>query len=480
MDYPALIPFLSYFTLVILIGLLTSKYSSRGISEFFIGNRKMHPFVVALSAVVSGRSAWLLLGFTGQSYTMGLSAIWAVAGYIVVEFFLFIFYAPRLKKFADKHNCITIPDFFAARFGDKNGSLRILITTIFIIFMITYVAAQFVGGGKAFFAYFGLQYSTGLVLTASLVLVYTLLGGFLAVSYTDVLQAIVMLIALVALPIIGIMNKGGFSETFSGLSSMNPSYFNPVAFGMGSLISFLGIGLGSPGNPHILVRYMSIKDHRQLKYSAVVGTTWNILLAAGAFMIGIVAKIYFPEVQMLPGQDPENAFVSLASEVLSPALVGIVLAAVIASIMSTADSQLLVAASSVVRDFYEKYLNKDRDIPQEKLTLLSRVVITLLVYLAVILGFIVEDMVFWFVLFAWAGLGAAIGPASIQALFRYKTTKSGVMAGMVTGTLTVFIWKSNPLLSSKIYELIPAFLIAWLVTHLVSSLEYYLKNRTNR
>lgn len=480
MDLMALIPFVAYFILVILIGVFSSGFSSRGISEYFIGGRKMNLFVVALSAVVSGRSAWLLLGFTGQSYTMGLSAIWAVVGYTIVEFFLFLYYAPRLRKFAEKYNCITIPDFFASRFKDKTGSLRILIAAIFLIFMVTYVGAQFVGGGKAFFAYFGIRHGTGIVITASIVLIYTILGGFLAVSLTDVLQAIVMIFALIGLPIYGIMQKGGFEEVTAQLTSIETGFFNPVAFGFGSLIGLLGIGLGSPGNPHILVRYMSIKNHRQLKWTAIVGTIWNILLAGGAFMIGIVARAYFPEIQMLPDQDPENAYITLANELLPTALVGILLASIFAAIMSTADSQLLVAASSIVRDIYEKIIHKNKFLPPERLAMLSRLVVAILVYLAVGLGFIVEDIVFWFVLFAWAGLGAAIGPTSIQALFRKRTTKSGVMAGMIAGTLTVFIWKSNESLSEWVYELIPGFIAGWIFTYWVSELEHYLLRRKLR
>lgn len=476
----ALIPFVSYFILVILIGFFSLNYSSRGISEYFIGGRKMNLFVVALSAVVSGRSAWLLLGFTGQSYTMGLSAIWAVVGYIVVEFFLFLYYAPKLRIFAGKHNCITIPDFFSARFHDKNGSLRILITVIFLIFMVSYVAAQFVGGGKAFFAHFGLAHSTGMVVTASIVLIYTIMGGFLAVSLTDVLQAIVMFFALLGLPLYGIIKIGGMEALTSQLNYADSAFFNPLAFGLGSMIGLLGIGLGSPGNPHILVRYMSIKSHKQLKWTALVGTGWNIVLAGGAFMIGIVARAYFPEMQMLPGQDPENAYIALANELLPAALVGILLASIFAAIMSTADSQLLVAASSLVRDIYQKILKKDKFIPPEKLALFSRLVVAVLVYFSVGLGFIVEDIVFWFVLFAWAGLGAAIGPTSIQALFMKQTTKKGVMAGMITGTLMVFVWKSIPALSEWLYELIPGFLAAWIVTYWVSRGEHYKRRKKEK
>lgn len=472
MDFKVIIPFASYFILILLIGLLSARYSSRGISEFFLGGRKMNFIVVALSAVVSGRSAWLLIGFVGQAYIMGLSAIWAVVGYIVVELLLFLFYAPRIRKFTEENNCITVTDYFSSRFNDKNGRLRMLIVIIFTIFMVTYVAAQFVGGGKAFFTYFGIRQNTGLIITAVIVLLYTILGGFLAVSLTDVLQAVIMLAALIGLPLAGILYNGNFDVIALSLREMEPAYFNPLAFGFGSMIGLLGIGLGSPGNPHIIVRYMSIKDPAQLKWAAIIGTTWNVLLAGGAFFIGIIARFYFPEAQMLPDSDPENAFLALAMKLLPTALVGIILAAIFAAIMSTADSQLLVAASSIVRDFYQKILRKNRQIPEVKLTFYSRLAVGVLVYLAVVLGLLVEDLVFWFVLFAWAGLGAAIGPTSIQALFRKKTTKNGVMAGMISGTLVVFIWKSSPFLSNWLYELIPGFLVAWLVTYWVSEYEY--------
>ena len=433
----------------------------------------MNFIVVALSAVVSGRSAWLLIGFVGQAYFMGLSAIWAVVGYIFVEFFLFVFYAPKLRAFAEKFNCITIPDFFAARFNDYKGHLRMLIVIIFTIFMITYLSAQFLAGGKAFFAYFGLPRGTGIAITATIVLIYTIWGGFLAVSLTDVLQAIVMMVALIGLPIIAIQDRGGVEVVYRELSELDPAYFNPLAFGLGSLISFVGIGLGSPGNPHILIRYMSIKNSKHLKWSAIIATIWNIFLAGGAFLVGILARSYFPESYMLPNGDIENAYIALAKLLLPTALVGIILASVFAAIMSTADSQLLVAASSLVRDLYQKILFKRRKIPEYKLIFYSRIAVGLLVYLAVILGLVVKDLVFWFVLFAWAGLGAAIGPTSILALYRKRTTKNGVMAGMIAGVLTVFLWKSSAYLSEWLYELIPGFMAGWIVTFWVSEVDLW-------
>lgn len=460
--------FVGYLLLIVGVGFYSTRFSSKGISEFFIGGRKMNRVVVALSAVVSGRSAWLLLGVTGMAYSSGPSAIWAVAGYIIVELFLFLYYARRLRNFSGKRNCITIPDFFSERFSDKNGVLRTLLVVIFLIFMIGYVSAQFVAGGKAFASGFGLEMNTGILITATIVLLYTVVGGFLAVSLTDMFQAAFMLIALVLLPIIAIANIGGLAEMMQQLTLIDVAYIDPFAVSIGAAIGFLGIGLGSPGNPHIMARYMSIDDSKQLRTAAVVGTVWNVLMAWGAVFIGLAGRVYFPDVAMLPDSDTENLFPMLAQLQLHPALFGIVLASIFAAIMSTADSQLLVAASSVVRDIYDKQIKKGEEVSQNKLVLYSRIVVAALVLISLLFGFVATDLVFWLVLFAWAGLGASLGPTSILALYWKGTTRSGVIAGLFTGTLVTILWYYIPVLKNSLYELIPGFAAAMTVTWLVS------------
>lgn len=467
-DVYAISAFAVYLLVLVGIGFYTSKYSSKGISEYFIGGRTVNRFVVALSAVVSGRSAWLLLGVTGMAYTMGPSAIWAVLGYIIVELFLFLYYAKRLRNFTEARNCITVPDFYAARFDDKDGWLRILLVIIFLIFMIGYVSAQFVAGGKAFASGFGLTMNQGILLTAIIVVAYTILGGFLAVSLTDMIQAIFMILALVLLPFIAILNFGGLTVMLSELSAMDFMYADPFAISAGAAIGFLGIGLGSPGNPHILARYMSIDNSKNLKTAAIVGTLWNVIMGWGAVFIGLAGRAWFPDVEMLPAGDTENLFPLLAQQHLHPILFGIVLASIFAAIMSTADSQLLVAASSVVRDIYDKLICKGDEIPQTTLVLYSRIVVFMLVVLSLIFGYVAEDLVFWLVLFAWAGLGASIGPTSILALYWKGTTRAGVMAGMVTGTTVTIAWYFTPFLSGLMYELVPGFIAGFLATWLVS------------
>lgn len=465
-DAWAIAAFVGYLLLLLGIGIGSARFSSGGLSEFFLGGRKMNRFVVALSAVVSGRSSWLLLGVTGMAFAIGASALWAVAGYTVVEALLFLFYAPRLRRFTERYEAITIPDFFAQRFGDRGG-LRIVLAAVILIFMVAYVAAQFVGGGKAIGASFGLTPEAGILLTAGIVLGYTVLGGFLAVSLTDTVQAVFMLVALLALPALAIVEYGGWAAVVTELRLLDAGLPDPIALSVGAGLGFVGIGLGSPGNPHILVRYMSIADAAQLRFAAVVGTLWNVLMGAGAVLIGLVGRAWLTTVDALPAADPENLFPVLAQQHLPAPVFGVVVAAIFAAIMSTADSQLLVAASTVVRDVHEKVFRR-RPLPPRTAVVYSRLVVVALVLGALALGWAADELVFWLVLFAWAGLGAALGPTSILALFWPRTTAAGVFAGLVTGTVTTFVWYFTPTLKAALYELIPAFAAGLVATVAVS------------
>jgi SSS family solute:Na+ symporter len=440
------------------------------VSEFVVGGRRMHRFVVALSAVVSGRSAWLLLAVSGMAYTRGASAVWAVVGYTTAELFLFLYYAPRLRRFAECYDCVTLPDFFDSRFGGGSASLRLLLATVILVFMTGYVASQFVGGGKAFAGSFGLSPGAGILITAGIVLGYTALGGFLAVSLTDVVQAIIMIAALLLLPLASLLDRGGLGIALAELRDLDAVTLDPTAIAVGAAIGFLGIGLGSPGQPHIIVRYLSIADPRQLRISAVIGTTWNVVMGAGAVLVGLAARLYFPSADALPGGDVETVYPLLAQQHLPPLLFGVVVASIFAAIMSTADSQLLVAASALVRDVYEKVARAGEPVPQRTLVLLSRLAVAGLVVIAVVVGLVADQLVFWLVLFAWAGLGAALGPTSLLALFWKRTTRAGVLAGLVAGSATVVIWYFTPALKSRLYELVPGFAMGLLATLVVSLL----------
>jgi sodium/proline symporter len=393
-----------------------------------------------------------------------------VVGYIVVELFMFLFVAPLLRRHTGQMDDLTIPDFFESRFRDNSHILRILSVAIILIFMTAYVSAQFNAGGKALSTSFGITPGWGVIWTALIVLLYTILGGFLAVSLTDMIQACFMIIALVVLPIVAIADFGGLTAMIDKLGGLDVALIDPFSLGVGGLIGFLGIGLGSPGNPHILVRYMSIERPEQLRVSAVVGTVWNVLMAWGALFIGLVGRAFYETKDVLPAQDTENLYPFLAQLHLHPVMFGMVIASILAAIMSTADSQLLVAASGVVRDIYQKLIRRKEVIPQVQLVLLSRIVIVLVTVVALILGYYASDLVFWLVLFAWGGLGASFGPAIILSLLWRGTTRWGIAAGMVVGTLTVIVWKLTPALKAFMYELIPGFVFATVVIVVVSLL----------
>ncbi len=469
-DPLALLSFFLYLLVIVLIGVFSAKFSSSGLPEFFLAGRKLKDFVVALSAVVSGRSAWLLVGVTGMAFTIGAPAVWAVTGYISAEVFLFIFVGKRLRRYTEKMENLTLPDFFESRFKDKSRILRILSVFIILIFMISYVASQFQAGGKAFSTSFGVSETGGILVTAAIVLIYTVLGGFLAVSLTDMIQAFFMIFALLILPVIAIIHAGGWEEILVVLHNFNPKFLNPFAFSIGGIIGFLGIGLGSPGNPHILIRYMSVADPKALRKSCLIGTVWNTLMAWGAVFIGLVGRAYYLKPDALPDGDPENLFPYLASAHLHPLLLGIITASILAAIMSTADSQLLVASSGIARDLYQKTIANGKTVPEKRLVLISRISVLGLVAASLVFGVLAKRLVFWLVLFAWGGLGASFGPTILLSLFWKKTTKIGVIAGLVSGTAVTIIWNQISFLKDFIYELVPAFFISFLMTFFVSLL----------
>jgi Na+/proline symporter len=276
----------------------------------------------------------------------------------------------------------------------------------------------------------------------------------------------------VVIPLVAIVDGGGWAAVSAEVRAYDASFLDPLALSFGAFLGMVGIGFGSPGNPHIIVRYMSIDDPRQLVFAGVTGTFWNVVMGAGAVFIGLVGRAYVPDVAMLPAADTENLYPVLAQQHLPPALFGIVVASIFAALMSTADSQLLVAASALVRDFYQKVVKAGREVPERTLVLYSRWVVVALVGVALLMGVLAEQLVFWLVLFAWAGLGAALGPTTVLALYWKRTTRAGIFAGLVAGTITTVVWYLTPALKSRLYELIPAFALSLVATVVVSLLTH--------
>ena len=466
-DPLALVVFLLTLLFPIGIGIL-ALLKTKNQSDFFIGGRSMNPFVVGLSAVSSGRSSWLVLGLSGMAYISGTGAIWAIAGYISVEAWQFIYLGRKLRNETQAMDSLTLLDYFESRFKDHSKLLRITGVIIIGIFITAYVAAQFNAGAKSLSTALDLSFILSLAISGLLIMVYMVLGGYVAVAYNDVARALIMLVGLVVLPFIGIIQVGGLKTLNELLHNLNPAYLDPFSLGAGVIIGFLGIGLGSPGQPHIVVRYMSIKDPVKLKYSAIYGTFWNVVLGLGAICIGLVGRILVPDVNSMPDADPEMIYLVLSSNYFGPVLYGLLVGGVFAAILSTADSQLLVVASTFVRDFYEKVLPHKKEISEKQKLFLSRLVVILSGILAMFLAYIAQDLVFWLVLFAWGGLGASFGPALILSLFWKRTTKSGVATGMIAGTVITIGWRLWLKDATGIYELIPGFLGAMVLIILVS------------
>ncbi|PYZ92638.1 sodium:proline symporter [Salipaludibacillus keqinensis] len=472
-----------YLILLVVIGIDSSRKSSKGLTEFFLAGRSLNKWTVAFSAVSSGRSSWLVLGVSGTAYLTGLNAVWAVAGYITIEVFMFFFVARRLRRFSESTGSITIPDILENRLGDPKKILRLVSSLIILFFMVAYVGSQLVGGATAFSGSLGITSTQGMLLTAAIILTYTMLGGFHAVSKTDVLQIMFMFFSLVLLPTIAIFQLGGFEPILASMQTEGGGFTSPFAFAFGAIIGLLGIGFGSPGNPHIIVRYMSLKNVKEMRQAALIATFWNVIMGWGAIMVGLIGRAYFPNVDMLPNESHEQIFTSLGAEVMNPFFTGILLVAVLAAIMSSADSQLLVGASAVVRDIYERIFARDKELSQRKLILYSRIVIVIIMGLSIWLAFAAQEFVFWMVLFAFGGLGACFGPPLILSFYWKGLSRAGVLTGMITGLFTVIMVKQQPEWTYQFidvheflnnyffgitYEAVPGFIVATFFTVVVS------------
>ncbi len=463
----ALAVFVFTLLLPVLVGFLALR-RTRSQSDFFVGGRAMNRFVVALSAVSSGRSSWLVLGLSGIAWMQGVSAIWAMVGYTVVELAQCLTLGPRLRRETERLGSITLLDYLESRFGDTGHGLRLLGALIIGVFITAYVAAQLNAGAKTLSAALGWDRGLCLALSALLILGYMVLGGYVAVAWNDVVRAVLMLLGLVVLPVYGLVEVGGLAALGEMLAAVQPSALDPLALGLGAFVGFVGIGLGSPGQPHILVRYMSVDDPRNLRAVAVVGTAWNVVLGTGAVAIGLLGRALIPQVESLPGADPEVVYLALSADLFGPLLFGLLVGGVFAAILSTADSQLLVVASTFARDVYEKVLRAGSDPGEATKLRLGRVVVVVSGIAAMILAWVAQDLVFWLVLFAWGGLGASLGPALILSLFWKGATRDGIAAGMITGTVVTVVWKLWLRETTGLYELVPAFVLATLAIVVVS------------
>src|SRR5690554_409952 len=459
-----------YFLLMISIGYYSYKKSTSNVNEFLLGGRRLGPIVTALSAGAADMSGWLLMGIPGAMYASGISSSWIAIGLTIGAFFNYILVAPRLRVYTERaNNAITIPDYFEKRFRDRSRMLRLISALVILVFFTLYTSAGMVSGGRLFESAFNMDFNTGLILTSSVVVFYTFLGGFLAVSLTDFVQGAIMVLALVIVPIVVLTNVGGVSESLELIRSKDPLLLNlwEGATTVG-VVSLLAWGLGYFGQPHILVRFMAIERVKQLHSARRIGITWMVFTMSGAMLVGLFGIAYMVK----NGQsieDPETIFIYFSQVLFHPFIGGFLLSAILAAVMSTISSQLLVTSSSMTEDFYKAFLR--RKASGKELLIISRLSVLFIAIIAILLSLNPQDTILNLVGHAWAGFGSAFGPLVLLSLLWRRTTRNGAIAGMVIGGLTVLLWVYIPHAYQDLYAMIPGFILSFISIILVSLID---------
>lgn len=456
-----------YLLLMIVIGIYSYRQSESNVDDFLLGGRKMGAAVTALSAGAADMSGWLLMGLPGAMYVHGLSSSWIAVGLTIGAYLNYLLVAPRLRIYTEKSgNAITLPDFFENRFRDKTRILRLISAIIILVFFTLYTSAGMVSGGRLFESSFGLSYEFGLILTSFVVVFYTFLGGFLAVSLTDFVQGTIMILALILVPLVVIFEVGGPVEVVEIIQAKDLKY---LGFFQGTttigILSLVAWGVGYFGQPHILVRFMAIEDVKELKKARTIGISWMIFTVGGAMLVGLVGIAYMVKKDLALG-DPETIFIYFSKMLFHPLISGFLLSAILAAVMSTISSQLLVTSSSITEDFYKGFLDKKAS--QKKLLLVSRFSVILVAVISFLLSLTPKESILNLVGHAWAGFGSAFGPLILLSLLWKNTSRNGAIVGMVIGGLTVLLWIFLEHPYKVVYSMIPGFILSFLSIVIVS------------
>jgi len=457
--------FLAYLGMMLWIGVWAYRRTNN-LSDYILGGRQLGAWPSALSAGASDMSGWLLLGLPGAMYASGLGASWIAIGLLVGTYINWLVVAPRLRTYSQAANdSLTLPEYFSNRFEDK-VAIRVIAAFFILLFFLFYTSSGLVAGGKLFETVFGLDYKVAVTIGTIAVVSYTLFGGYLAVSWTDLVQGLLMAAALIIVPVTAFIAVGDGPVAI--LEAKNPNMLSMFTNADGSTLGLIGIvsslawGLGYFGQPHILARFKGIKDREEVKTARRIAVTWTFIGMAGALLVGAAGNGYFESGLA----DGETVFISLVQALFHPLVAGVLLAAILAAIMSTADSQLLVSSSALTEDFYKSIFNKDAD-PKSLMTI-GRIAVIVIAVVAWILALNPDSSVLGLVSYAWAGFGAAFGPAVILSLYWPRMNRFGCLAGIVVGGLTVVIWKQLSGGLFDVYEIVPGFLLATLAIVVVS------------
>lgn len=465
METGTIIALVIYFLLMLAIGVYAYRQSSSNLSEYMLGGRKLGPAITALSAGASDMSGWLLMGLPGALYLSGISQIWIAIGLVLGAWANYLFLAPRFRIYTEiAKDSITLPDYFEHRFGDTTRTLRLISALVIVVFFTLYTASGVVAGGKLFETVFQLEYIYGLALTVSVVILYTLLGGFLAVSMTDFVQGIIMFLALVIVPVVAIDIVGGVTPMLNIVETINPTHLDIfTGTSVLGIISLMAWGLGYFGQPHIIVRFMAIRSVKDFPIARRIGMSWMIVSLFGAVATGFVGIAYVQQTATTL-TDPETIFILLSQVLFHPFVTGFLLAALLAAVMSTISSQLLVTSSALTQDFYKTFFNKTAS--DSHLVLMGRVSVLLVAVVAVIIALDRTSSILSLVSNAWAGFGAAFGPVVLCSLYWSRMTRQGALAGMIVGAVTVLFWIYAPVtiaaksLNDHLYAMVPGVIMA--------------------
>lgn len=465
-----------YMAAMVLIGWYAYKRTS-SLNDYMLGGRGLGPAVTALSAGAADMSGWLLMGLPGAIYLSGMVEAWIAIGLTIGAWLNYVLVAPRLRVYTQvSSDSITIPSFLDNRLRDNTKLIRIVSGIIILVFFTFYVSSGMVSGGKFFQSAFGMDYFTGMLVVSIVTVGYTLFGGFLAVSYTDFLQGLIMFLALILVPIVGIFVTGGLGETVASIQAVNPEHLNLFASTatVAGVISAVAWGLGYFGQPHIIVRFMAIKSVKETKQARRIGIGWMILSLFGAIGTALVGLAYFQQNDMLNSDfDAETIFISMGQILFHPFIAGIMLAAILAAIMSTIASQLIVTSSALVEDIYKALFNKTAS--DKHYVAGGRIAVLIVAIVAFFLALDPENSILDLVGFAWAGFGAAFGPVILLALYWRKLTNIGALAGMIVGAVVAYVWGTVPAIKENffgLYEIVPGFVLGLIAAVIVSLITY--------
>jgi len=458
LELPVLISFCLY--MVVMLGIGVYFYiKTDDLSDYVLGGRGLGPAVTALSAGASDMSGWLLLGLPGMMYSQGVVGSWIAIGLTIGAFLNWHYVAKPLRSYTQSlGDAITIPDYFSNRFEDKKNHLRIITAIVILVFYTLYTSSGLVGGAKLFEATFNMEYQSALIIGSIIIVSYTFLGGYNAVSWTDLIQGILMMLALVVTPLVVVYELGGVGEAITAVKTINPENLSMLSgTTFIGIISLMAWGLGYFGQPHILVRFMSIKNINEMGTAKNIGMSWMVISVLGSLTTGFFGLAYI-SANGIDLQDSEKIFITLSQIMFNPWIAGFLLAAILAAIMSTIDSQLLVSSSVLTRDLYHVLLRKNAT--DRELVWVGRATVMLIAIIAWYISTDPQSSVLQLVSYAWAGFGAAFGPLMILSLYNKNITKSGAIAGMISGAVTVIIWKQLEGGIFEVYELLPGFIVA--------------------